>query len=117
MRPIVCLSILLASCAWADQASDRAALGKGVYALNASPPVSDPFTADFRDFADLACLGVAGGAGTVVISREPMGEATWYPEAKLRLVIRSIRFITPEVALVDGVNQQEDTAMKGTPVL
>ncbi len=115
MRPILCLCILLASRAWADEAADRAAIEKTVHALNTAPLSRELFTADFHDFNKLAPLRLQGGGGAVVISHEPWGEATWYPilypRVKLRVVIRSIRFITPVVAHVRGIDQSdEDTS-------
>jgi hypothetical protein len=113
MRPILCLSILLASGAWADQLDDRAAIEKVISTLNTSAMSRSAFTVDFK-VAELTQLWSASplwsiGPGTVVISHEPWGEAQWVPaaaippQAPLRLVIRSVRFITPDVALVDAV--------------
>ena len=113
MRPILCLSILLASGAWADQLDDRADIEKVISTLNTSAVSRSAFTVDFR-VAELTQLWSASsrwtiGPGSVIISHEPWGEAQWVPAAVLppqghfRLVIRSVRFITPDVALVDAV--------------
>jgi hypothetical protein len=113
MRPILALSILLASAGWADQLDDRASIEKVISTLNASAVSRSAFTVDFR-FSELTQLWSASGLwtlgpGTVVISHEPWGEAQWVPatalppQAPLRLVIRSVRFITQDVALVDAV--------------
>jgi hypothetical protein len=113
MRPILCLSILLASAGWADQLDDRASIEKVISTLNTSTVNRGAFTVDFR-FSELTQLWSASGLwtigpGTVVISHEPWGEAQWVPatalppQAPLRLVVRSVRFITSDVALVDAV--------------
>ena len=110
MRPILYLSFLLASGAWADQLDDRAAIEKTVSTLNTRAFGATSFTADFN-FAELERLWPAAalwdlGRWRVIISREPWGEAQVGPvmtvplQAPPRLVIRSVRFITPDVASV-----------------
>jgi hypothetical protein len=96
------LAILAASAVWADEAADRAAVEATVAALN-TPPVSNVFTADFPNTAELqrfrdeAVPGVA-----VVVSKEPMGEATWHPApaSARRFVTRSVTFVAPDTAVV-----------------
>lgn len=126
MRPILCLSILLASAGWADQLDDRASLEKVISTLNTSALGPGSFTTDFN-FTEIAQLRSASALwrispGTVIISHEPWGEAQWVsattspPQAPVRLVIRSIRFITPDVALVDAVTGAPIAALHpGTP--
>jgi hypothetical protein len=59
MRLILCLSVLLASSAWAaDEAADRAAIEKVVSTLNNSPDTPGLFTDDFSDNGVLTGLGV-----------------------------------------------------------
>jgi hypothetical protein len=131
------LAVLLASAVWADEAADRKTIEATISALNTSPPPSSLFTVDFPNAAELERLreearlttlrfpneGVAiqpvpaEGAsmrslgGTVVISREPMGEATWYPapmlivptgalEVSPRFATRSVTFLATGVAVV-----------------
>jgi hypothetical protein len=76
------------------------------------------FTSDF-DREELARFGKApapgtdsgaipvtvdGVPGTVVISKEPMGEAQWFPAGmRVPLAVKKIRFVTEDVALVDLV--------------
>jgi hypothetical protein len=98
MRLVLCLSILIASNAWAaDEAADRAAIEKAIATLNSSPGSPGLFTDDFGDYGVLISLGVyrdspsvtipvtapdgvrptihvAVGAISMCVSHEPMGE-------------------------------------------
>ena len=138
MKGLLFLGILVTSSVWAaDEAADRAAIDAAVSALNTAPS-PNIFTADFPNAAELKTLrdqagpalppvpdteGVAirGSAGTVVISREPMGEATWYPAVATtafapRFVTRSVTFTTPETAVVIAVYERTFTSQR-IPVL
>lgn len=91
----------------ADEASDRAAIRKTVIELRA-------FTADFDDDAELARIRTAPGSlqpPEVLISTEPWGEADIFiPMPGVSFIaVKKIRFLTPEVALVDAYGK--------TPVL
>ncbi len=55
MRPILCLSLLLASGAWAGQLDDRAAIEKTISTLNTTVLGRAAFTVDFK-FAELTRL-------------------------------------------------------------
>src|SRR5216684_2473608 len=128
MRPILCLSVLLASSGWADELDDRASIAKTISTLNTSAIGATSFTADFN-FAELervwptvSLWGI--GPWKVVISDEPWVEAQVAPvmtvplQAPPRLVIRSVRFITTDVALVDAVSESRDgTPPRRVPVL
>jgi hypothetical protein len=82
------LWILIATCAWADVGTDREAIKQLIGGVNdQSKPPSDLFTADAPDSERTA------------LSAEPMSEVT-----SANIVIRSIRFITSEVAMVDCTN-------------
>ena len=115
MKIVLCLAILVTPALWADEAADRMMIGATISALNTSPSRPDLFTADFHNAAALQSLRheplaegqmIRSQAGTLVISREPMGEATWYPvSAKtaafpFRFVTRSVTFVTAETAVV-----------------
>jgi hypothetical protein len=127
MRPILCLSLLLASGAWADQLDDRAAIEKTISTLNTTVVKRAAFTVDFN-VAELTRLWPSSPfwritPGSVVISHEPWGEAQWVPaavlppQAPLRLMIRSVRFSTPDVAIVDAVHEPNDTSSQRIPVV
>lgn len=130
MRLILCLSVLLASSAWAaDEAADRAAIEKVIATLNNPPGSPGLFADDFSDNSVLISLGVyryairsahpttPDGQPTIhldtismCVSHEPMGE----PEpcggidgltpTAFRFVMQSVRLLTPDVALVDAAN-------------
>jgi|SRR5689334_9915178 len=103
------LVLLAVSWAWAaDEAADRAAVDKLISALQASKAQateraamlsSDIDRAEFeREFAAL---------------NNGMIEATgvWKEVTQLALVVSGIRFVTPDVALVDGANVQAGSIM------
>jgi hypothetical protein len=112
MKTILCAFLLLAFSANADEAVERASIATTISRLNG--PVLDPdlFTADFPDAAELTRDAQGNFGGRVVISKEPWGEATWFPPPAprtLRFVIQSVRFVTPDVALVDGIDRQNES--------
>lgn len=117
----LCLSLLFARCVWADESADGAVIHRNIALLNQFPFRSSLFTADSdsRDMPGRLWKGrwlsyrtPSPGQPTVMISHEPWGEATIYfpgvfPLAVVQVVnprIQSgpIRFVTGEVALVDG---------------
>jgi hypothetical protein len=104
MRALFCIPLLFAAHAWADQAADRAAIERVIGALNSAQsrpgekPDSSLFTADADNQLDrLADLN----RRLFQASKEPWSEAT-----TPRMAIQSIRFVTPDVALVDAANTQ-----------
>jgi hypothetical protein len=114
MKFAVCFaSLLLASAAWADATSDRAAIEAVISRLNdAVTPVSTLFTADTADNpAELVQL----------VSRNRLRAANAQPLSEVsvpRIVVHSVQFITPEVALVDAANAQYGTNMvRSSPIL
>jgi hypothetical protein len=131
MKSIVLASVFCAGGIWAaDEAADRAGIEKTIRALSVWPTRVTLFTADFDDQREL--LRVVRVAFPVVcpevwwetcgmpakipdgdqpvevfISKEPWGEATWIPAGMnmnvTRIRITRIRFLTPDVAMVDAV--------------
>jgi hypothetical protein len=82
---------------------------KRLAALN-TPPAPNIFTADFPNSAELQRFrDEAVPAVTVVISRKPMGEATWYPApaSARRFVTRSVTLVAPDAAVVVAFYQQQ----------
>ena len=114
MKPILCLSILLASFASADEAADKIAIGKAMESLNVITPGRAIFTDDFRDDAELAEFAVHDGSMHVEISHEPWREATITGTQATRFVIRSVRFVTADVALVEALGRRGES---DTPAL
>lgn len=119
--------LLLTSAVCADEAADRPAIARTIASLNEFPQRDEIFTADADGRTALNELWKGKGNGVsasssglpmVVISRKPWGEATLYfpgidelPEAEVvspRMVSREIRFVSPDVALVDGVFTEKD---------
>jgi len=123
VKSLLFLGSLVTSSLWAaDEAADRAAIDATVSALNTAPS-SNIFTADFPNAVELKALreqagpvlppvpgteGVAirSSAGTVVISREPMGEATWYPAVATTAF--APRFVTRSVTFTDSRYSRRD---------
>ena len=106
MKVVLCLAILVTPALWADEAADRKAIKATVAALNTLPTPPDLFTADFPNAAELERLRQTPPDSRVIISRDPWGEATWYPvsvgspELPSRFVTRSVRFINADAAIV-----------------
>ena len=87
MKRILCLSILIATFAWADEAAERTAIERQIATFNNhSKAAADLFTADAPD------------SERVFLSahQEPLSEVT-----PPKISIRSVRFITSEVVLVE----------------
>jgi len=141
MRLVLCLSILMASSAWAaDEAGDRAAIEKVISTLNSAPGSPGLFTEDFSDGAVLTSLGVFRSAAirqdAILLGVPCQAPEVWpelgcpsqtrsggqltvgLPAPTSHFVIQSIRLLTPDVALVDAVNERGRAGALGhTPVL
>jgi hypothetical protein len=92
VRPILCLSILVATCAWADDATDREAIERVIAAVsNHNKPLTDVFTADTPE-SERSMLSA--------------DEQPWSEVTSPRLTTRSIRLIAPRFALVECTNTQ-----------
>jgi hypothetical protein len=138
-RLILCLPLILGSFALAaDEAADRAAIGQTIATLNQFPQPAGLFMDDAVSelgrlpgvntvqFQPNAKVVTAGGL-TVVISREPWGEAQICPPCVFPqpLVIvnpqfasGAIRFITPDVAMVEGsYTRRNGDLVQTTPLL
>jgi len=105
MKPILCLSLLFSACLWADEAADRVAIEKVIGALNEprrgprAKPLSALFTSD-ADPAELRRLFDMEGR------MRQISDGPWSEVTTPRMVSESIRFVTPEVALVDAAIAQ-----------
>jgi hypothetical protein len=130
MKAILCLPLLFASCALADEASDRAAIGRVIASLNERPSragsvgESPVATAELNRLLILGISRVqASGLPTVTISHEPWGEATLnFPgistlPATAGIVAGAMRFLTPEVALVEAEWKSEEVTTVPKPLL
>jgi hypothetical protein len=128
MKAILCLPLFLASCAWADEAADRAAIARVIASLNEQPWPAAQVTESAAASSELAhvwklrpLLIGTPGAPTVTVSHEPWGEATIdFPslEGRLpRIVGGAVRFVTPDVALADGAWAFPDGITTPQPLL
>ena len=125
MKAALCLPLIFAACAWADEAADRAAITRAIDTLNQQPQslaeITDSQTAaNELEMSAVGAMWVHGPASpSVTISHEPWGEAQMdWPGLQLRrvrMVAGAMRFITPEVALVDGYWARDDGARR--PIL
>jgi hypothetical protein len=104
MKVIVCMSLVFATLAYADEAADRSAIERVIGVLNDSQtgsvkkPTSTLFTPDADSELDrLSHLD----RRLLQLANEPWSEVT-----TPRVVIHSIRFVTPNVALVNAANTQ-----------
>jgi hypothetical protein len=105
---------IFAAFVWADEPADRAAIDRTIAALNEVPPPARVFTADADASAALARLY----SSSVTISHEPWREATITLPAIVKIERRFARFITPDVALVDGTfTHQDGGSSQSTPLL
>ena len=104
VRPILCFSLLGAAGLWADEAQDRAAIDKAIAALN--DPVQRAgqlardvdSTVDFDRLIDLHRKTPLSHCVAIGMN-EPWRELT-VP----RVVSGRIRFITVDIAIVDGAS-------------
>jgi hypothetical protein len=111
---IAVASLLLAAFARADEVSDRADIERTIGALNKAQSESewkDLFTADgIREFDRLPAL-----------DRGPWSEdpRPWSEVSNPGFVVRAVRFVNPETALVDATSSQfgSTIVVRRTPVL
>jgi hypothetical protein len=108
MRAILASVLLCATLAFADQPADRTAIESVVKSLKTASPVAALFTADAD--SDLVQLNAAQSSETA--------DQIWSESAPPGLVIDSIRFLTPDVAIVNAaVLQIGSVLIRRTPVL
>jgi hypothetical protein len=93
------LSLLSAVSAWSDEPADRSAIDRTISSLNGIPRPTEQFTADSDAPSALDQLKIKGS--TVAVSHEPWGEASMTMRTPT-ILARATRFVTPDVALVDG---------------
>jgi hypothetical protein len=108
MKAIPCIVAPFVACAWADEAAERTAIEGVIGALNDAQPGtsarSSLFTADAENELD---------------RRSQPSDRPWSEVTRPRLVIQAIRFVTPEVALVNAASTQygSTTPVRRIPVL
>ena len=111
MKVVLCLTVLLAICAHADEVSDRAAIRDLMADLNHPDqrPLADLFTAD-ADRVEQARLAY-------LVQRLEERKRPWSETATPAIVSRSVRFVTADVALVDAMYAPYGAVLRGTPML
>jgi hypothetical protein len=116
MKVIFCIPLFLTVGLWADEAQDRAAIDKVIVTLNDPAHRAELFTKEADsgvDFSRLIGLHLANSSHIVGVNE------TWTELTVPRVVSGSIRFITPDVAIVDGASTIEGavTLPRNVPIL
>ena len=109
------LALLLGNAAWADAAADRAAIEQVVKVVFSGAAAGTPMPAMFAADADSEFDKLVQLDRQLLrLSNEPLSEVT-----APAVVIRSVRFVTPDVALIDAANTQYGSLVLQTriPVL
>ena len=122
MRYLLCLPLLFASFAWADEVTDRDAIRTVIATLNDSPSAANsdaPFELarlrqlhpnEFRVIAPSDDSWVQTSEPVLVVSKQPWGEARIdFPTVPMR-VNHAITFVEPDVALAEGAYTYRDTS-------
>jgi len=127
MKAILCLPLLFAAFAYADEVADRAAIARAIDALNEIPSrIADVTESPAAARETMAVLMAAppprdSARPSVTISHEPWGEATLnFPAVEpvgYRVVAGAMRFLTPDVALVDAYTTRTDATFLHRPIL
>jgi len=117
MKTILCISLVFAAIAWADEATDRAAIEGVIGTLNA-----DKTGADQKRIASLFTIDADNELDRLEnLDRRLLqpSDKPWSEVTTPRFVIQSIRFITAEVALADAANTQYGSTIlvRRVPVL
>jgi hypothetical protein len=104
VKLILCFPLLCAFGLWADEAQNRAAIDKVIAALNDPAQRAGLFTKDVDsnvDFDRLVDLHKKNSLSPGVLIGT---DETWTEMTIPRVVSGSIRFITPDVAIVHGAS-------------
>jgi hypothetical protein len=105
MKALWIVPCLLAAGAWADEAGDRAAIEKAVAAFNDPAIRESLFAADVDAAQELRGLERSGAVWFEDADRP------WPEVTRPKIAAGHIRFITPDVALVDAALAQYGTVV------
>jgi hypothetical protein len=112
MKPILLLPLLFPLCWGADESAGRAAIEKVIAALNDEGATASAFFTADADPAEIHQLDRL---------KQRMRETARKPWSEVmapKILSRRIRFVTPEVAIVDGVIFQYGSALlRSTPLI
>jgi hypothetical protein len=104
MKAMLCLPLLFAAGLWADEAQDRAAIGHVIDSLNDPAQRDRAFAADADSPLDFDLL-IRLHRRTPCLACVAIGmDEPWTVLTVPRVVCDNIRFIAPDVALVDGAS-------------
>jgi hypothetical protein len=103
MKILIAAALLCTGIASAEGPADRTAIETVINSLKTAKPVSTLFTADAD--SDLAQLNAADRA-MADAARQP-----WSEKMTPRLLIDSVRFLTPDIALVQAAETQISSVM------
>lgn len=115
MKPIVLLPLLLSLCWAADESAGRAAIEKVIAALNEARPTADSLSAFFTPDADPAEIH------EFVRLKHQMLETSQKPWSEVmppKIASKRIRFVTPDVVIVDAaISQYGSALLRSTPLI
>ncbi|MFY9723877.1 MAG: hypothetical protein WAJ87_00180 [Bryobacteraceae bacterium] len=104
VKLILCFPLFCAAGLWADEAQDRAAIDKVIAALNDPVQRAGLFTKDVDSSVDFDRLVDLHRKNCLPFGAMVGIDETWTVLTVPRVVSGSIRFITPEVAIVHGAS-------------
>jgi len=113
MKTLIAIPLLFAACACAraDEAADRAAIGRVVAALNA-------IESGKEGKREAASLFTANAENELPQLLNPALRQPWSETTKPALALRSVRFVAPDVALAEAdYTQIGSTIVRRVPVL
>ena len=119
MKVILCFPLLFAVGLWADEAQDRAGIDKVIAALNDPVRRAGLFTKDVDSAVDFDRLVDLHTTNSSPYSAVIGMNETWTEMTVPHVVSGIIRFITPDVAIVDGASTVEGavTLARSVPLL
>jgi hypothetical protein len=104
VKPILCFSLFCAVGLWADEARDRAAIDKAIAALNDPVQRANVLTKDVDSSVDFDRLIDLHRRGSLSLGFAIGRNEPWTELTVPRVLSGSIRFVTPDVAIVDGAS-------------
>jgi hypothetical protein len=104
VRNLFWLLPLYAACLWADEAADRAAIDQALSALNDPAQRAGLYTKEADSAVDFDHLLQLHRRYSAIMIGGAGGNEPWITLTVPRIVSGAIRFITTDVAMVDGAS-------------